>query len=177
MLKQLPAIAFIGILLVGSSHVSAADATISLFVGEYIGRSVQASPHEVLLPRDLTTKISLHEEHGFTLEWTTLILDHRGERLQSYSIDFSPSSSPGIFSGARTSDPMTIQPYVWANISGPTLTVHELLVAEDGGYEMQIYRRTLAAHGMILQFSRNRNGQPLKTINGTLVRKAVPQED
>jgi hypothetical protein len=177
MLKQFPAIAFIGSLFLSSSQVSAADSEISRFVGEYIGRSVQAAPHEVLLPRDLTIKISLHEENGFTLEWTTLILDRRGERLQSYSIDFSPTSRAGIFSTARASDPLKVEPYVWASISGPTLIVHELLVTDDGGYEMQIYQRTLTAHGMKLQFFRNRNGQQLKTINGMLARKAIPQDN
>ena len=176
MLKQLLAIAFIGSLFLTGSPVSAADPEISQFVGEYLGRSVQAAPHAILLPRDLTIKISLREPDGFTLEWSTLILDRRGERLQSYSIDFSPTSRPGLFS-VRTSDPLKVEPYLWATISGHTLTVHELLVDDDGGYEMQIYQRTLTAHGMKLQFFRNRNGQPLKTINGTLVRKAVPHED
>lgn len=173
MLKQLPAVVFIGSLFLASSHVSAVDPEISRFVGEYLGRSVQGSPHEILLPRDLTTKISLRGEGGFTLEWTTSILDSRGERLQSYSIDFSPSAHPGIFSAVTQSDPLKLEPYVWASISGPTLTVHELLVTDDGGYEMQIYQRTLTAKGMTLQFSRNRNGQQLKTVHGALVRKAV----
>ena len=173
MLKPLAAIAFVGSLLLASAQVLADDSQISRFVGEYLGRSVQGAPHEILLPRDLTIKISLHGQNGFTLEWTTSILDKRGETLQSYSIDFAPSARPGIFSAATQSDPSKLEPYVWASVSGPTLIVHELLVADDGGYEIQIYRRTLTARGMTLQFFRSRNGQQLKTVNGVLVRKAV----
>ena len=150
------------------------------FVGEYVGRSLQA-PNEPLSPRDLNIKISRRGENGFTLEWTTLIRDRSGQRRQSYSIDFSPSERAGIFSSAmhrdtfghsEPLDPLKGEPYVWANISGPTLTVHALMITEDGGYEIQVYRRTLTASGMALEFSRNRNGQELKTVYGVLARKA-----
>jgi hypothetical protein len=47
-----------------------------------------------------------------------------------------------------------------------------MLITDDGGYEMQVYRRTLTDDGMSLSFSRNRNGQELKTVYGVLARKA-----
>jgi hypothetical protein len=181
MRKQLIAgLVFIGGLLLASSELSAADSDITRFVGEYVGRSLQA-PNEPLSPRDLSIKISPHGEKGFTLEWTTLIRTSGGEKHQSYSIDFAPSERTGIFSSAmhrdtfghaEPLDPLKGEPYVWADISGPTLTVHALLITDDGGYEMQVYQRTLTASGMSLKFSRNRNGQELKTVFGVLARKA-----
>jgi hypothetical protein len=170
---------FIGSLVLASPNVPAADPEITRFIGEYVGRSIQA-PNEPLSRRDLSIKISGRGENGFTLEWTTLILDGSGSRRQSYSIDFSPSGRPGIFSSAmhrdtfgqsEPLDPLKGEPYVWAAISGPTLTVHALLITQDGGYEMQVYRRTLTADGMALTFSRNRNGRELKTVYGVLGRK------
>jgi hypothetical protein len=171
--------AFVLGLAIASGHVAAADSAITPFIGEYVGRSLQA-PNEPLSPRDLSIKIGPHGERGFTLEWTTLIRDGGGERHQSYSIDFTPSERKGVFSSAmhrdafghsEPLDPLKGEPYVWAAISGQTLTVHALLITDDGGYEMQVYSRTLTASGMSLKFSRNRNGQELKTVYGALARK------
>lgn len=168
-----------GLFLAGP-RLGAADAGITPFLGEYVGSSVQA-PNDKLSPRDLSIKISQHGDNGFTLEWTTVIRDGHGTRLQSYSIHFAPTERPGIFSSAmhrdtfghsEPLDPLKGEPYVWANINGPTLTVHALLITEDGGYEIQVYQRTLTAGGMTLKFSRNRNGQELKTVTGVLARKA-----
>jgi hypothetical protein len=168
-----------GLLLAGP-RLLADDAAITPFLGAYVGKSIQA-PKETLSPRDLGIKISRHGENGFTLEWTTVIRSFGQEKHQSYSIDFTPSPRPGIFSSAmhrdtfghaEPLDPLKGEPYVWANIAGPTLTVHALLITDDGGYEIQVYQRTLTSDGMTLTFSRNRNGQELKTVSGALVRSA-----
>ena len=173
-------VVFVGSLIFGFAHALADDAAITAFIGEYVGRSIQA-PNEPLSPRDLSIKISPHNERGFTLEWTTLIHDGSGERRQSYSIDFTPSQRPGIFASAMHRDafghsgpldPLQGEPYVWAAISDQTLTVHAMLITDDGGYEMQVYRRTLTDKGMSLSFSRNRDGQELKTVYGVLERKS-----
>jgi hypothetical protein len=172
-------VVFIGGLILGLSPALAADSAITPFIGDYVGRSLQA-PNEPLSPRDLSIKISPHGERGFTLEWTTLIHDGGGERRQTYSIDFTPSQRRGIFASAMhrdafghsgPMDPLQGEPYVWAAITGKTLTVHAMLITDDGGYEMQVYRRTLNADGMALSFSRNRDGQKLKTVYGVLARK------
>jgi hypothetical protein len=158
----------------------AADPALEPFFGEYVGRSIQA-PNEPLSPRDLGIKISRRGDNGFTLTWTTVIHDAAGARRQSYSVRFVPSARDGIFSSAMRHDmfghtepldPLRGEPYVWADIHGPTLRVHALLIVDDGGYEIQVYQRTLTDDGMTLQFSRNRNGRELKTISGTLTRKA-----
>jgi hypothetical protein len=181
MLKRVVAgFVFVGSLFLAVSHARADASAITPFIGEYVGRSLQA-PNEPLSPRDLSIKISAHGERGFTLEWTTLIHDGGGEKHQSYSIDFTPSERQGVFSSAmhrdtfghsEPLDPLKGEPYVWAAISGQTLTVHAMMITDDGGYEMQVYSRTLTASGMSLKFSRNRNGQELKTVYGVLARKS-----
>jgi hypothetical protein len=162
------------------SKTLAADQGIDQFLGEYVGRSVQA-PNEPLSPRDLGIKISRNDGDAFTLEWTTVIRDAKGVRRQSYAIDFSPSARSGIYSSAMHTDmfgqsqpldPLKGEPYIWADIHGSTLTVRALLIEDDGGYEIQVYRRTLTSSGMALKFSRNRNGTELKTIYGLLERKS-----
>jgi hypothetical protein len=171
-------VAFVASWFAMSDPLWAADQSIARFFGEYEGRSVQA-PNEPLSARDLSIKIGPHGKNGFTLEWTTVIRDPSGTKRQSYSIDFSPSDRAGIFASAmhrdtfghsEPLDPLKGEPYVWADIHGSTFRVHALLITDDGGYEMQVYRRTLMedGSGLALQFSRNRNGRELKTIYGVL---------
>lgn len=173
-----------GLFLIGCSvatvsQLSATDATLARFFGEYEGRGMQPA-EEPLSPRDLSVSIRPHDE-GFTLDWTTVIGRSDGPRRQSYSIDFSPTNRAGIFASAMRRDtfghsepldPLNGDPYVWARIAGDTLTVDALLITDDGGYEMQVYERTLTPDGMDLRFSRDRNGREMKTITGTLKRTA-----
>jgi hypothetical protein len=158
----------------------AADAALEQFFGAYVGYTSQA-PNEPLMPRDLATKISAHGDSGFTLEWTTVIYRADGPKRQSYAVNFALSDRPGIFSSAMRSDlfgqsqpldPLKGDPYLWAQLGGQTLTVHAMLITDDGGYEMQTYERTLAEGGMILKFSRDHNGREMKTIFGKLKRVA-----
>lgn len=158
----------------------AADAALEEFFGAYVGHTTQA-PNEPLMPRDLATRISAHGKNGFALEWTTVIYRADGPKRQSYAVNFSLTDRPGIFSSAMRSDlfgqsepldPLKGDPYLWAQLGGQTLTVHAMLVTDDGGYEMQTYERTLAEGGMVLKFSRNHNGREMKTIIGKLKRVA-----
>ena len=42
----------------------------------------------------------------------------------------------------------------------------------QGVFNMQIYERTLTAPGMVLQFTRVRGSEPLRTVEGRLVKVA-----
>jgi hypothetical protein len=75
-----------------------------------------------------------------------------------------------VFGGNVALDPMQGDPYVWARIEGPTLTVYALHILDDGGYEMQVYDRTIAEGGLELRFSRIRNGTSLRDIRASLGR-------
>ncbi|MCC2113795.1 MAG: hypothetical protein KDJ16_17290, partial [Hyphomicrobiales bacterium] len=75
-----------------------------------------------------------------------------------------------MFGGMDAVDPLSGEPYFWAGLSGNTLTVSGLYIAEYGGYELQVYKRTLAGGNMEIEFSRIRDGEQLKFINGHLDR-------
>ena len=45
-----------------------------------------------------------------------------------------------------------------------------MMVTGDGGYEMQVYDRTLTATGLDLTFSRIRDGEQFKLIKGALTK-------
>jgi hypothetical protein len=68
-------------------------------------------------------------------------------------------------------DPMKGEPYVWGRIDGDTLSVYSLFVAEDGGYEIQQFDRTLTTGGLMLDYQSVRNGQINRTVTTFLERQ------
>ena len=154
----------------------AQDKPFSAFFGEYEGRSI-SSTEQGLSKRDLSVSIQ-PKGKGFNLKWTTITHKAGGKvKRKAYSIDFRPSRRPNVFASAmRTNkfggsvplDPLKGEPYVWGRLRGSTLTVQALMITDEGGYEMQVYERTLTETGLDLTFSRIRDGEQLKLIKGTL---------
>lgn len=177
-MRRVIALASFLVMVFAAGAAGAQDRPIEDFFGSYVGRSISVIG-EGLSQRDLNVTIKKHKD-GFTLDWSTVTRRHDGKmRSKSYSINFRPTKRPGIFAsamrnnvfgGAEPLDPLKGDPYVWAGIQGDTLTVHAMLITDDGGYEMQVYERTLTEDGMFLKFSRNRDGVQAKFITGTLTR-------
>jgi hypothetical protein len=157
----------------------AAETSIEAFYGKYTGQAVTSGGDEVS-KRDLSVIIKPAGKGKFTIDWITFSRSASGERKRKeYSISFKPSDRAGDFASAMKKnlfgksvplDPIKGEPYVWARIHGKTLTVHAMRVTDDGGYEMQVYDRTLTADGMDLKFSRVRDGKILKQITGSLLK-------
>jgi hypothetical protein len=157
---------------------SAVAEPIQSFFGVYEGESISVSDAE-LSKRDLAIEI-VPRGNGFNLTWTTITYpeDDVPER-KTYSIDFVPTQRRGIYASAMRTDmfghrvplnPLEGDLFVWATLRGKTLSVYALMITLEGGYEMQTYHRTLTPHGMHLEFSRLRDGVPLRSITGTLTR-------
>ncbi len=85
---------------------------------------------------------------------------------------FVPAGRPGVFRGATEVDPLSGQAFTWAHIKGQTLSIHSLVVAADGSYEMQTYDRTLTGFGMELTFTRVENGRAMRQVTGRLIKTA-----
>ncbi|MBL6929328.1 MAG: hypothetical protein ISR44_09165 [Rhodospirillales bacterium] len=162
-----------------SVPAQADDATIDAFFGRYAGTAISTSD-EGLSKRDLSVHIVDAGAGAFTLDWMTFTRKADGRRKRkSYSITFKPTKRESIYASAMRRDkfgnvvpldPLKGEPYVWARIQGKTLSVHALHIIEDGGYELQVYERTLKENGLELRFSRIRNGKQLKLITGSLER-------
>lgn len=160
--------------MVSTGH--SAEPDIAAFFGEYEGEAVTDHDGEIK-KRDLRVKISPNN-NGFTVNWISVTKRSDGKlKRKEYSIDFHPTRRGGIYrSGERRDlfgnpvplDPMQGDPYVWARVHENTLTVYALHVLEDGGYEMQTYARTRIPEGLDLRYSRVRDGEILRTVNGTL---------
>jgi hypothetical protein len=157
----------------------AAAMSIDPFLGTYHGTAISESRNE-LKARDLDVAIK-KIGGGFSVDWSTVIHKSDGrEKTAAISIDFFETDRADIYGSAmRTglfgkrvpNDPLKGQPFVWARIVGKTLTVHAMYILDDGGYEMQVYERTLDDDGNLdLVFKRFRNGKSIREITGELTR-------
>lgn len=152
----------------------------SRFYGTFTGEAM-VDEDSAEQRRDMSVTIEETKE-GFNVAWTTSVVRASGKaKTKKYSIDFVLTKREGIYSSAMKKnvfggrvahDPMQGDPFVWARIVGDTLTIYALLVLEEGGYQMQVYDRTLSEAGLELDFSRIRNGERLRNIATTLKRQA-----
>ena len=151
---------------------SLADTDFKQFYGHYVGNTADETPN-----RQIDVKIKAHDP-GFNVTWTTTYnRANNNEKKSTFSINFRPSKQIGVYGSAMIKDlfgnetaldPLNGDPYVWAFINGKTMTVNSLLVSENGGYEIQTYKRTLTIEGMSLEYSSVQDGKILKQINGTM---------
>jgi hypothetical protein len=148
------------------------------FVGEYEGTGT-VDPAGTLETRDLKVKIT-ETKKGFKVAWVSVSRGAGGKsKRKSYTVEFQPSKRENIYSAAMRTDlfgnrvpldPLAGDPYVWARIDGNVLIVYAMLINDGGGYEMQVYERTLTPAGLDLSYSRVRDGEKLRTITAELKR-------
>ncbi|MDH3693461.1 MAG: hypothetical protein OER96_02685 [Gammaproteobacteria bacterium] len=165
--------------ILGWSSVFADHGPFQNFFGDYIGETAY-EVDGVEYKRDLSASISPVED-GFNVAWkTTTHKPGSKPKEKSYSIDFvstdrehvySSAMKADLFGGREALDPMQGDPYVWAKVSEDVLTVYALLVTDDGGYEMLVYKRTLTVDGLDLEFTRLRDNEPLREINAKLIKR------
>ncbi len=148
--------------------VNVAHADFERFAGSYEGAAEVTAADGTKIPRDMSVEIKATKDNGFVVNWTSVTTRTDGRRKEkSYSVEFVPSGRPAVFAAAQQRnvfghqvqlDPMKGEPYVWARLIGDTMTVYSLFVAEDGGYSLQQYDRTLADGGLQLRFQTVQDG-------------------
>jgi hypothetical protein len=169
----------VGVLIWLVGPAAAGNEALEPFLGPYAGKSDPVANDETL-QRDLGVIIEEADDDGFRLTWTTARNKAYGRRKErEISIEFVPIRREGMFSSAMRRnkfghhvplDPLKGDPYVWAKVQDKTLLIHALIITEDGGYEMQTYKRALVDGGLDLRFDRIRDGINLRSITGTLRR-------
>lgn len=172
------ALAGAGVGAAGTTATRSGAEPIESFYGSYEGTSISATNGD-LGKRDLAITI-VPRKKGFNLTWTTVThSEDLSAQRKTYSIDFVPTQRCVIYASAMRTDmfgnrvplnPLEGDPFVWATIRDKTLSVYALMITPAGGYEMQTYHRTLTEQGMYLEFSRVRDGVPLRFITGELRR-------
>ena len=179
MLRNLAAAWALVAVFAGAPASVAQDLPIAAFAGQFVGTGLardDLSEYFDLTVRDLGVTIAVRGQ-GFNLAWTTVLRD-RGDpdnptaKRKTTALDFVATGRAGVFRGATPSDPMSGQPYAWARIKGQTLTVHLLVIAADGSYEMHTYDRTLTPFGMDLKFTRVSDGEPTRSVTAKLTKQA-----
>ena len=174
LMRVVAAVAVLAGLLAGGAARAGEDLAIEAFSGQFVGTGIaenEQSESLALTLRDLDVRIT-PDDGGFALSWTTVLraADGSGVKRKAGAIYFVPTDQAGVFRAAIDMDPLAGLPFVWARIQGETLTVHSLLVNNEGSYEIQTYDRTLTGDGMDLKFTRVRDGQPMRTVTGKLAR-------
>ncbi len=161
--------------------VPAVCQTIDPFVGRFEGKSTATSGDDKT-QRDLTVIVTKGEDgKGFTVEWKTVIHGRGGGDDERHEkVRFIATKRPSIYSaGSRMDmfgklvpiDPILGDAYYWARIREQTISVFNILITEDGGYEMQVFHRTLRPDGgMTVEFRRSRDGAEMRTVTGELRR-------
>lgn len=172
---------FVGLLCVSVVTVSQARAaSIEPFVGSYHGTTIEHAENE-LQARDLDVVIK-ETERGFIVDWSTVIHKPDGrEKTVSLDVEFYATERADIYGSAMRSglfgkripnDPLKGEPFFWARIVDKTLTIHALYINDEGGYEMQVYKRTLDDDGNLdLIFRRFRDGEQIRDVTGKLTRQ------
>ncbi|MGZ9086941.1 MAG: hypothetical protein ACXW3R_15720 [Rhodoplanes sp.] len=172
--------------LLAAAAVRAAEAPapavgIEQFFGTYEGRGTGSDDNHAT-DRDLSVTIEPSGDKGFVVSWSTAVRAEGGgaEKRKAYTITFQPTQRAGVYSSAMRAnvfgervpmDPFKGDPFVWARLSGKTLSVYALIIQADGGYDLQIYDRTLSASGLDLVFSRWIDRQQVTGLTARLVRK------
>ncbi|WP_254869661.1 hypothetical protein [Thalassospira sp. HF15] len=165
------------------SFSTARAASIDPFVGSYHGTTIEHAENE-LEARDLDVVIK-KTERGFVVDWSTVIHKADGrEKTVSLDVEFYATERADIYGSAMRSglfgkripnDPLKGEPFFWARIVDKTLTIHALYINDEGGYEMQVYKRTLDEEGNLdLVFRRFRDGEQIRDVTGELTRQSDP---
>ncbi|WP_416897289.1 MAG: hypothetical protein ACMVY4_17625 [Minwuia sp.] len=164
-----------------SSAALAQDVSIKAFHGLWKGNALSESnisAHFRVTARDMDVEIRSFGAGGFTVRWATVLRQEGdpnapSEVLKETQVAFNPvAGRPNVWRAATPEDPMDGRGYYWARLDDSTLSVYSLGVGQDGTAELQIYRRTLVDLGMQLEFTRNVDGESVRTARGKLIKFA-----
>ncbi len=174
-------------LLVIHPSMAQANELVEKFFGSYVGSGTA----DILATgqkedRDLDVTIESFKEDGFTLKWITVIRGADGARTgddvkrREVEEHFAPvkdrenlyllASEGGLFQKSELPNPLLGEAVRWAAVRGNYMTVYSLAIGEDGGSELQVYRRTLTAKGMDITFMRLEDEAIQVRVQGKLVR-------
>jgi hypothetical protein len=174
-------------LLVGSGAVSAAEAAIENFFGEWRGMEVSVDDAEdapKLSPSDLDMAIS-EEDGGFRIRALALGREPDGT-LVARPIDaaFAPTETPGVFAfdpgtgsllSSLFADPAVGNPLkgdtlLWARLQDDTLHVYSLAIDPGGGFALEHSTGQLTADGMATRYELRSQNDRIVTVEGRLER-------
>lgn len=177
---RISTLAVIGVLAVFTAGgAQAADLSIKAFFGKFQGGGVAENDDSLyfgVTARDFDVAIQ-PADTGFSVTWTSVIrgggTPGKPETRRKTSVrTFKPSGRPGIWEAVDSKDPLDGGELSWARIKDNTLTVYLMVIRDDGAYELQQYARTILPSGMEMVFTRQRDGDKVRSVKGRLVKIA-----
>lgn len=152
---------------------------IEAFAGSWEGTAVAENADSLyfgVTTRDMNIEIE-PVNGGFRLFWTALLRQGGDPEdpdvyRRSAELVFRPAGEPNLFEAESSGNPLNGEVLSWARLHGRTLSVYQLTLNDEGGYELTSYDRTLTGNGMELVFKRLRDGEPVRTVTGRLVKTA-----
>ncbi len=155
------------------------DLKLDAFFGTFKGSGVAENKDSLyfgVTVRDLDVTIQPAGD-GFDIEWTTVIRrggdpNNPNVRRKTQKMTFVPAPSAGVYKSTTPADPLAGQPLAWARIQDTALIINVFSIGENGSYEVQSYIRNLVPQGMAFTFQRIRDGEPVRTVKGNLIKFA-----
>ena len=158
---------------------TAKDLRLDAFIGTFKGSGVAENKDSLyfgVTVRDLDVTIQ-RAGQGFGIEWTTVI--RRGGnpskpkvRRKTQRMTFVPTGTTGLYRSTAPADPLGGKPLSWARIKDTSLIINVFSIGENGSYQVQSYTRKLVPQGMEFTFARIRDGEPVRTVKGKLIKHA-----
>ena len=147
-----------------SSTAQAADHKIDEFFGRWLGtgEATQGAATAKTQSRDAEVIIERAAD-GFKISWTTMSSDVTSptkSKVKTAELTFKPGGKPGYFVEMKSGNALDGKKTTWARLSGDTLTINQLVVSDDGQWDVSVYDRTLKDKDtMELVFTRITNGK------------------
>ena len=147
------------------------------FVGVWEGSAIAENADSLyfgVTTRDMNVEVR-PVAGGFRIVWTA-VLRQGGDPQnpdvyrRSAELVFQAADRPNLYEAESSGNPLEGGVQSWARLHGSTLSVYQLTLNEQGGYELTSYDRTLSGTGMELTFQRLRDGEPVRTVTGRLIK-------
>lgn len=157
-----------------ASAVQAADRKIDEFYGRWIG-SGEATSGKTNPAQSRDSEVIIEKTgDGFKITWTTMssnLGDASTSKVKSSVLTFKAGKKPGLFVDVKSGDATDGKKTTWARLSGDTLSVTQLVIADDGQWDVTVYDRSLkSANNMTLEFKRITNGSIARQASLAMVR-------
>lgn len=156
------ALAFVASLV--ATWAEAADRKIEDFYGRWVGtgQATQGIVNPVATQSRDSEVIIEKAADGFKISWTTMssnIGDASRSKVKASELTFKRGKKPGLFIDVKSGHAMDGKKTTWARVSGDMLSIAQLVVADDGQWDVTVYDRTLkGGDQMTLAFKRITNG-------------------
>ncbi|MBI1212672.1 MAG: hypothetical protein GC190_14500 [Alphaproteobacteria bacterium] len=145
-----------------SSTAQAADRKIDDFFGRWLGTGEATQGSAKTQSRDSEVIIERAAD-GFKISWTTMSSDVTAptrSKVKTALLTFKPGGKPGYFVDVKAGNPLDGKKSTWARVAGDTLSINQLVVGDDGQWDVSVYDRTLKdQNSMELAFTRITNGK------------------